>query len=136
GGQQRQQAHRDVDQEDVPPVVVDHEPAAQSRADDGRQQGRDPEQGHRGSLLLGREAVQQDPLAARLQPAAGQALDDPEQDDLPQAGGQAAQGRGEREDPDRQQEIVAAAQVRRQVAAQGQDDGVGGQVAGDDPLAV
>ncbi len=56
-------------------------------------------------------------LAARLEPAAGQALDHPEQDDLLQAGGHAAQPRGEGEDGDREQEVVAAAEVGREPAA-------------------
>ena len=43
---------------------------------------------------------------------------------------------GEGEDGDRQQEVIAPAQVSREPAGDGQDDGVGGQIAGDDPFAV
>ena len=112
-GDQRQEPDRDVDEEDPPPVVVDAEPAAQRRPDDGRDHGSEPEQGHGRALLLGREGVDQDPLAARLEPAAGQPLDHPEQDHLRQAGGEAAHCRREGKDGDRQQEVVAAAEVGR-----------------------
>ena len=61
----------------------------------------------------GGKAIQQHPLARRLEPAAGQALQYAEQNQLRQAGGQAAEPRGEREDGDRQQEILAAAEVGR-----------------------
>ncbi len=53
-----------------------------------------------------------------------------------QAGGHPAQRRRQREDRDREQEIVSPAEPRREPAGDRQDDGVGGQVAGDDPLAV
>src|SRR5262249_873319 len=71
GGEEGQQGHGDIDEEDPAPVVVDHQPAAQGRADDGRDQGRQTEYGLGLALLLGREGVQQDPLAGGLEAATG-----------------------------------------------------------------
>src|SRR6185503_12484448 len=92
GGDQREQTNRDVDQKDPSPVVVDAEPAPQRRTDDWRDNRGQPEQRHGRALLLGRKGVKQDPLAARLEPAARQSLDYPEQDHLLQAGREAAHG--------------------------------------------
>ena len=86
--------------------------------------------------LIHAAPIDQDALAGRLEPAAHQALEHPEENDLTQAGGQAAQCRGDDEDRDRHQEIVAPAQVGRKPAGDGQDCGVGGQIAGEDPFAV
>src|SRR5262249_24886860 len=136
GQHQGQGTDRDIDVEDPAPVVLDHEVAAQGRADDGRQQGRDAEHRLGDALLLGRKRIEQHGLAGGLQAAPGQALDHPEQDNLPQAGGHAAQPRSEGEDGDGQQEVVAAAQAGRDPAGDRQDGGGGGQVAGQDPLLV
>ena len=76
------------------------------------------------------------PWLRRLKTAAGKTLEHAEQDQLPEPRGHAAQPRGEGEDGDRQQEIVAAPEMRDQPAGDGQDDRVGGKVAGDDPFAV
>ncbi len=99
---QGEAADGDVDEEDPAPVVIDAEPAAQGRPDDGGDDGGDRKQRHGRALLLGREAVHQDALAARLEPAPGQPLDHPEQDHLPQAGREPARRRGEGEAGDRQ----------------------------------
>ena len=88
------------------------------------------------ALFLGGKRVQQHTLARGLESAAGQALEHAKEDQLRQAGGHAAEPRGEGEDGDRHQEVVAAAEVGREPAGDRQDEGVGGQVAGDDPLAV
>ena len=129
-------ADREVDEEDPAPVVVDRDVTAQRRADDRGGQPRHAEHRHGRALLLGREAVDQDPLAGGLEPAPGDPLDHPEKDQLLEAGGQAAQHRGGGEDGDGQEEVPAAAQVGREPARDRQDGGVGRQVAGHDPVAV
>ena len=133
---QRQEADGDVDPEHPPPGVVVGYPAAERRTDDRRDQRGQAEQRHGHALPLDREGVQQHALAARLKTAAGQTLEHAEQDQLPEARGHAAQPRGEGEYGDRQQEIVAATEMRDQPAGDRQDDRVGGKVAGDDPFAV
>ena len=90
---------------------------------------RKAEQRHRRALLLLREGVKQHALAAGLQTAAGQALEHAEYDQLAQAAGHAAQRRAEGEYGDRQQEVVATAEVRGQPAGDRQNDGIGGEVA-------
>ena len=135
-GSKGQEADRDVDQEDPAPGILVGDPAAEGRADDRRHQGRQAEQRHRHALLFARKGVEQHALAGGLKTAAGQALDHAEQDQLIEAGGHPAQPRGEGEDGDRQQEVVAATEMGRQPAGDRQDDGVGGEVAGDNPFAV
>ena len=131
-----EEADREVDEEDPAPAVVDRDVAAQRRADDRGGQPRHAEDRHGRALLLGREAVDQDRLAGGLEPAAGEALDHPEEDQLLEAGGQAAQHRGGGEDGHGQEEVPAAAHVGREPAGDRQDGGVGRQVAGHDPVAV
>ena len=133
---ERQRADRQIDIEDPAPVVIIREVAAQRRPDDRREQGGDAEHRHGRSLLLPREGIQQDALAAGLQSAAGQPLQHAEQDQLIQAGRHAAQTRAERENADRQHKVVAATEAGGKPAADRQDGGVGRQVTGDHPLAV
>ena len=102
----------------------------------GAEQGGNGEERHGRALLFGRKGVEQHPLRAGLQAAAGQTLDHAKQNQLLQAGRHAAQPRGQREDGDRQQKVVPAAEMRGQPTRDRQDDRVGGQVAGDDPFAV
>ena len=94
------------------------------------------EQRHGYALLFPREGVQQYPLTAGLQTAARETLDDAEQDQLSQTASQSAQQRTEGEYCDRRQEVVAATQMSAQPAGNRQDEGVGGKVAGDNPLGV
>ena len=133
---QRQQPDRDVDPEHPPPGIVVGDPAAERRADHGRDQRGQAEQRHRHALPLDREGIQQHALARRLQAAAGKPLQHAEQDQLPEPRGHAAQPRGQGEHGDGQQEIVAAAKMRDQPAGDRQDDRVGGEIAGDHPFAV
>ena len=133
---QGQEADGDVDPEHPPPGVAVGYPAAERRTDDGRDQRGQAEQRHGHALPLDREGVQQHALAGRLKTTAGKTLEHAEQDQLPEPRGHAAQPRGEGEYGDGKQEIVAAPKMRDQPAGDGQDDRVGGKVAGDDPFAV
>ena len=133
---ERQEANGDVDPEHPPPGVVIGYPAAECRADDRRDQRGQSEQRHGHALPLDREGIQQHALARRLKTTAGKTLEHPEQDQLAEPRGHAAQPGGEGEYRDGKQEIVAAPEMRDQPAGDGQDDRVGGKVAGDDPFAV
>ena len=95
----RQKTDRHVDQKDPSPVVRVRYPAAEGRTDDRRDQRRQAEQRHRHALLFPREGVQQHPLAAGLQTAARQTLDDAEQDQLTETAGHSAQRGAEGETP-------------------------------------
>src|SRR5262249_3354655 len=71
-----------VDKEHPAPRIAARDPTAERRTDDRRHQGGEAEQRHRYALLLGREGVQQHPLATRLKTAAREALQHAEQDQL------------------------------------------------------
>ncbi len=133
---QREQADRDVEVKYPPPAVVIGDVAAECRADDRRQERGDAENRLRGALLFDGERIEQDALARGLQAAAGQALQHAGGDQHVEAGGHAAQGGGQREHGDRQQEVIAAAQPHGQPAGNRQHDGVRGQVTSDDPFAI
>ena len=79
--------------------------------------------------LLGREGFKQHGLRKRLQASAGKALQHAEEDERFQAGGHAAQHRGQGESGDADQQHVAAAEAVGQPSGHGQDDGVGDQIA-------
>ncbi len=100
--EQGQRAHGNIDEEDPTPIVLDREIAAQSWADDRRKQRRDAEHRLRGALLLRWECIEQHTLTGGLESAAGQSLDHPEQNNLPEACGHSAHRRGNRENGDRQ----------------------------------
>jgi hypothetical protein len=131
-----QKADWDVDVKDPPPRIVIRNPAAEGRPDDRRDQGSQAKQRHRGALLLPREGIEQHFLAARLQPAAREALDHAEQNQLIKARGDPTQPRGYSKYNNRREEVVAAAESVDQPAGDRQDNGVGGEVTGDDPFAV
>ena len=132
----RQKTDRHIDQKDPPPLVLVRQPATQGRTDDRREQGRQAEQRHRHALLFPREGVEQNRLAAGLQTAACQTLDDAEQDQLTETAGHSAQSGTESKNGNRHQKVVAATKMRAQPPGDRQDDGVGGKVAGENPFAV
>src|SRR5277367_304952 len=132
----RQETDRHVDQKDPAPRVGVRYPATQGWADNRCNQGSETEQGHRHALFFGRKSVEQYSLAAWLQAAARQALDHAKQDELTETPGEPAQQGAEGEDRDRGQKVVAATEMRAQPTGNRQDDGIGGKVTGDNPLAV
>ena len=73
---QCKQPNWDVDEEDPPPAVVDAKPAAQRRPKNWCDNRGQSEQGHGRTLLFLGKFVQENALATRLEPAAGQPLDD------------------------------------------------------------
>ncbi len=60
---QGEQSARDVQEEDPAPADMVGEITAERRPDDRREQRGDPEQGHGGALLLGREGIEKHALA-------------------------------------------------------------------------
>src|SRR6202040_3273906 len=105
-----QKADWEVDVKDPTPRIVIRNPATEARPDDRRDQGSQAKQRHRGALLLPREGIEQHSLAARLQPAAREALDHAEQNQLIKARGDPTQPRGYSKNNNRREEVVAAAQ--------------------------
>ena len=133
GEVEREDADRDVDEEDPAPAVVVDDPAADGGAD-----GRGEDDGHavdgegHAALLRG-EGVGEDGLLAGLQAAAGRALQDAEEDQHAERGGQAAEQRGEGEEEDAGHVEALAAHAVGDPSADGEDNGVGDQVAGEHP---
>ena len=80
----RQETDGHVDQKHPAPIVSVRYPTAQGRTDHRRDQHSKAEQRHGYALLFPREGVQQHSLAAGLQTAARETLDDAEQDQLTQ----------------------------------------------------
>ncbi len=129
-------ADGEVEVEDPLPAVIVGDVPAERWADDGGEECGHAEEGHGESLFFLGEGVEEDGLGGGLESAAGEALEDAEGDEHVEAGGHSAEGGGEGEDGDGEEEVVAAAEARADPAGDGEDDGVGGEVAGDDPFAV
>ncbi len=66
----------------IAPVIVDAQPATERGSDDRAENGGDTEQRHGRTLFLFGECIEQDSLAAGLQSAPGQSLNDAEYDHL------------------------------------------------------
>ena len=84
----------------------------------------------------GLECVEDDRLLVGLQPAAEQALQQPEHDQLRQAGGDAAQERADREHRDADQEVALAPDQAAEPARDRHHDAVGHQVGRQRPGRV
>ena len=107
----REDADGGVDIKDPAPGPVVRDPAAQKRADDGAQHGAHAEDGHGRAVLFPGETFKQDGLADRHEPAAADALDDPEENEALEAPGRAAHERAEREQGDGGDEIILSADI-------------------------
>ena len=102
-------ADRDVDQENPVPRHLVRQVAAQHRTQHRRDDGGDRGQRERLLPLLGREGLEDDRLLSRLQPAAEKALGGAEQQQLAEAGADAAGERSGGEPGNADQEILLAA---------------------------
>ena len=80
GEVERQDADRNVDEEDPAPTVVVDDPAADGGAEHGSEHHRHAVNGEGHAALFRREGVGQDGLLAGLQAAAGRALQHAEED--------------------------------------------------------
>ena len=126
-------ADGDVDVKGVAPAEGIGQPAAEGGAedrgdDDAKAVGR---HGH-GSLLDG-ETLKQDGLRERLQSAAAGALHDAGEQDDAERRGRPAKERGDGEDDDAGEQKALSAKAAGKPVGSGQNDGIGDQVAGEDP---
>ncbi len=124
---------RQVDVKNPPPAVVFGQPAAEHRAEDRAEHDADPPHGDRLSVALGRVDLHQDRLRQWHQARTADALQQPEEDQLAQAGGAAAQGGGEGEASDRNQKHVFDAETAGEPAGQRHRDRGGDNVRGQNP---
>src|SRR4051812_1517619 len=88
------------------------------------------------ALFFRRESIKQNCLTGGLESTAREPLHDAKENELIQAGGGAAQKGAKCEEGDRAEEIVSPSKSRAEPAGNRQDDRIGREVTGDDPLAV
>jgi len=129
-------ADRHVDQEHPAPGVIIGDPAAQSRPDDGREDGRDGDHRKGAPALRGLEGIENDRLLIGLQAAAEKPLHQPEDDDLRERGRNAAKEGADREGGDADHEIALAPDHPPEPAGNRQDDAVGDEIGGERPGGV
>ena len=132
---QRQQPDRQVDQEAPVPRQIVGQPAAECGADRRRSDNRQAVQRECLRPLLGRKCIGEDRLLGRRHATTADALDDARDQHHPQRGGHRAQHRGGGEDRDADHIESLSADHVGQPAADRQHDGVGDQIAGNDPGA-
>ena len=133
GHEEAEQPDRQVDVEDPAPRPVVRDVAAQGRPDDRPHHEADAPHRHREAALAEREDLPQDGLGERDDRAAPDPLRDAREDQEGEVRRHARQHRAHREQHAADQEEALAAQDPREPAGGGNDDGVGGQVGGDDP---
>lgn len=113
---ERQQAERQVDQEDALPAGVLHQQAAEQRAEDQRQRAEGgPAADHLGALAGIVESLGKDRQRAGYQQRPGDALDRASEQQQRQRGGQRAEQRTEAEqaDPEQPGELATVAVAQR-----------------------
>ena len=115
------------------PGVGVGDPPAERGADGGRDDEDDAVEGEDRTPLSLREAVVEDRLLTRCQPAAADALEDAEEDQPRQRRGQPARQAADREHCDARHVKRLAAEDRGEPAADRQDDRVGDEVARQHP---
>ena len=131
--EQGEDADGDVDVEGVAPGVGVGEPAAEGGAEDGGDDDSEGEDGHGGAAFGRREGFEQDGLRERLEGSAAGALNDAGEEHEGEGGGGSAGEAGDGEDGDAGHEEALAAEFEGEPVAGGEDDGVGDEVAGEDP---
>ena len=136
GDDERDDAQRDVDEEDPAPGELVDEEAAEQRPDDAG----DGEDGAEVALVLAavdrRDDVADDDEGEGHEPAAAEALDRPGADQLPHLLGEAGQQRADQEDDDREHVDRPAAVDVADLPVERGRGGRGEQVGGHDPRDV
>ncbi|GAA3477404.1 hypothetical protein GCM10018966_019340 [Streptomyces yanii] len=130
---QRDQSERDVDVEAPAPGRVVGEEAAEQRSGDGRETEGGADQPHETAALAGRYDVRDDRLDPDHEPAAADALDGTEGDQLVHGPGPAGQRGADDEDDDGELEDALAAEEIAEFAVDRQPDGGGEEIGGDGP---
>ena len=133
---QRQDAHRQVDEENPAPGIVVRDPAAQGGPDRRRDDGGDAIEREGHAALPRRKSVRQDGLRHGLQSAPARALQHAKQNNRPEAGRNPAQQRTHGEDHQTHHEESLAAEHAGEPSADGQHDGIRNQVGSEHPGAL
>jgi len=133
GEDERDDSDRDVEEEDPAPGIVVDDPAADSGAEDGCGNDSDSVHGEGHAAFLRREGVGEDGLLAGLEASAGCSLENAEEDEHGEREGESAEQRGEGEKEDAGHVEALAPDAVGDPAGDGQDHGVGDQIAGENP---
>ena len=133
GEVEREHADGDVDEEDPAPTVVVDDPAADGGAEDGCEDDGHAIDGEGHAAFCGGEGIGEDGLLAGLKAAAGRALEYAEEDEHAEGGRESAEQGGHGEKQHAGHVKALAADAVGDPSADGQDDGVGDEVAGEDP---
>jgi hypothetical protein len=133
GEDEREDSDGDVEEEDPAPGIVVDDPAADGGAENRRGDDGDSVDGESHGALLRREGVGEDGLLAGLEASTGCTLEDAEEDEHRQAEGKAAEQGGEGEEEDAGHVEALATDAIGDPAGDGQDHGIGDEVAGEDP---
>ena len=130
---QGDQTAGDVDVKDPAPGIIVGEPAAQHRADHGRQHDAHHVGRHGQAPLGGRKTLHQNGLRDGLQRPAAGALHNGSDDQKGKIRSFAASEGSQREDADADHEKALASKQGGKPRGGGQDDGIGNQIARLDP---
>ncbi len=133
GEEESEHADGQIDVEDPAPGVAVGDPAAEGWADDRRNHDADAVNRHRGAVLAGREALEEDGLGDRLHSAAANALQDAGEDEHGHVDGEAAEQGSDGEEHDREREQALASDAAGDPAGSGKHDGVRDEIAGENP---
>ncbi len=130
---EREQADGDVDEEDPVPVEVVGDPAAEGGADGGSDDDGHAVDGEGLAALFDGEGVGEDGLFAGGEAAAAGALQDARDDEKWQSVSDAAEQGADGEQSDAGHVEALATEAVGEPAGDGQDDGAGDQIAGENP---
>jgi hypothetical protein len=133
---ERDDADGDVEKEDPAPGVVVDDPATDGGAKDGSGDHCDSVDRECHAAFLRREGVREDGLLAGLQASTSRALQNTEEDEHAESGREAAEQRCDGEEEDAAHVEPLAADAVGDPAADGQDHGIGDEVAGEDPCGL
>ena len=133
--QERDDADRDVDEKDPAPAPIVGDPSTERRANGGGGDDGHAVESEGGGALLRREGVDQDGLLDRGEAATADSLENAEEDKEREAGSDAAEERAYGKEEHADHVIAFAAKDAAEPGGKGEDNGVGNEVAGEDPGA-
>src|SRR4029077_5703867 len=136
GQQQRQDPDRNVDEENPAPGVVVGNPPAEGGSNRGPHHHRNSVYGKSHSTFGGREGIRENGLLTRLQTAAADSLQNPENNEGGKVGRKTAQKGTHGEQGDAAHIKALAAHNRRQPPAERQNDRIRDEIRSQNPGAL
>ena len=134
--EQRQNADRQIDEENPAPGVVIRDPSAEGRSDRRRDDCGDAVEREGQTALFGRESVRQDCLGHGLKPATADPLQNPKEDDGSEAWRDPTQKGAQSENYQTDHEKPFAAECSGKPSADGQHDGIRHEIGSEHPGAL